>query len=573
MKMKHVSSLFSFALALSPQQSQTIDKPALSPVEEEIIARNGNNSYIDVSKNSSALAEIAAEISSWDADKNSPICQLHKHITDGHTIALKDAVLETLAYAEGIIAKRSHTLSQKQLDSMNDALNMLAREIENGDLAVDASSLSRDHAPIIKIREKLYVLDRAKFFDEVTFKDEVTINGSLSSADLIIGCDVTVGCNISMNDSISGDIGNIIKNGAPFIHTFPPTSDNTFVGTNAGNFTNTGDTNSGFGFNVLTALTSGDDNTAMGTFALSANTAGSDNTAIGYNALLNNTDDQLTAIGSGAMQAYTNGAGGQSVAVGFSALASNVSGNSNTAVGWTALTVDVTIGEGNNTAIGWAALSANTTGADNTALGNDTLTVNTTGMFNTAVGSHALNSNTSGNNNIGIGVDAGISLTTGSGNIYIDSDVATGPTESNIISIGTDQTACYIQGINGITVAGAVPVVIGASGQLGTVVSSQRFKHDIAAMAADSEIIYQLNPVTFAFNGDASETKQYGLIAEQVDQVFSDIVIRDEDGNPYTVQYQVLPVLMLNEMIKQKAEFSNAMEVINNRLEALEQQN
>ena len=124
---------------------------------------------------------------------------------------------------------------------------------------------------------------------------------------------------------------------------------------------------------------------------------------------------------------------------------------------------------------------------------------------------------------------------------------------SNTIRIGASQTDCYIAGINGVTiVAGAVPVVIGSTGQLGTVSSSRRFKHDISSMDDDSANILKLDPVTFVYNSDDFNTKQYGLIAEEVNEVFPDIVVRDENGNPYTVQYHVLPVLLLNEMKTQQ---------------------
>ena len=89
------------------------------------------------------------------------------------------------------------------------------------------------------------------------------------------------------------------------------------------------------------------------------------------------------------------------------------------------------------------------------------------------------------------------------------------------------------------TSTGGTAVFVNGSNQLGTTTSSRRFKHDINSMADDSASIYQLNPVTFAYNSDETDTKQYGLIAEEVDEVFPDIVVKDEDGQPYTVQYHV----------------------------------
>ena len=540
MEMKNLSSFFSLSLLLSAQPLLLVAHPAALPAEEEKAHNSFGDAYINVSKDRSKLAEIAAEISALDADKDSPICQLNRHITQGHMIALKDAVLETLAYAESVLERQGSTMSPDRFEQINDSLNDLARDIESGNLSVNVvdQDFSRDSNPIIKIREKLYVLDRAKFFDDVTFKDEVTfddavtfngdvaISGTLSAADQVVGCDLTVGCNISMNDSTSADIGNIIKDGSPFIHTYPAGSNNTFVGTNAGNFTATGTGNSGFGYNALQTNSSGEANTASGFRSLASNTTGSSNTAYGFVALESNT------TGTG------------------------------------------------NTACGIQSLIFNTIGGQNAAFGAGALFNNISGSGNTALGVSTLDSNIDGNNNIAIGINAGNGLTSGSDNIHIANQ---GLNETGVIRIGTTstQTSCYIAGINGVTTGlSAVPVVVDANGQLGTVSSSKRFKHDISAMAADSEIIYQLNPVTFAFNGDVSETKQYGLIAEEVDQVFSNIVIKDEEGNPYTVQYQVLPVLMLNEMIKQHAAIerqnmvieqqNTVIEDINNRLIAVE---
>ena len=122
-----------------------------------------------------------------------------------------------------------------------------------------------------------------------------------------------------------------------------------------------------------------------------------------------------------------------------------------------------------------------------------------------------------------------------------------------------------------VAVGASSTVLVNGVGQLGTLVSSRRFKHDIAAMADDSASIYNLNPVTFAYNGDASETRQYGLIAEEVDEVMPSIVVKDENGQPYTVQYQVLPVLMLNELQKQHGEIREQREMFEERISRLEQ--
>ena len=208
-------------------------------------------------------------------------------------------------------------------------------------------------------------------------------------------------------------------------------------------------------------------------------------------------------------------------------------------------------GLGNNTAFGNGTLTANTTGAYNTAIGSSGLAANTIGADNTAIGYQALLDNTTGSSNIAVGYQAGKTLVSGSGNIYINADAAT-TSESSTTRIGTSQTACFVAGITGTGVSGDA-VVVGANGQLGVTLSSKRFKNNIADMSDLSANILKLRPVTFAYNNDAANIQQFGLIAEEVDQHFPAIVTRDEEGKPYTVRYHLLPVLLLNELKKQHA--------------------
>jgi hypothetical protein len=208
----------------------------------------------------------------------------------------------------------------------------------------------------------------------------------------------------------------------------------------------------------------------------------------------------------------------------------------------------------NNTGIGWSALGGNTEGS-----------------YNVAVGYQAMSHCVTGTNNIAVGLYAGDSLNLSeSNNIYIGNSGFAG--ESDAIRIGTSpvQTTCFIQGIDGATTGlPGTTVVVDGNGQLGTISSTRRVKHNIADMNDVSAAIYNLRPVTFAYNSDVSETEQYGLIAEEVDEVFPGIVIRDADGVPATVQYHILPVLLLNEVQKLCAKVEN----MNERLIALEEQN
>jgi len=176
---------------------------------------------------------------------------------------------------------------------------------------------------------------------------------------------------------------------------------------------------------------------------------------------------------------------------------------------------------------------------------------NLTGTNNTAVGKGALVLATTGSNNIAIGNSAGGTLTTGSGNIYINANAAIAA-EANTTRIGTSQTECFIAGITGAGISGDV-VVVDSNGQLGITVSSVRYKHNIQDMGADSADIFKLHPVTFVYNDDATDTKQYGLIAEEVEEIFPTLISKDENGLTHTVRYHLLPALLLNEIQKQHA--------------------
>ncbi len=255
-----------------------------------------------------------------------------------------------------------------------------------------------------------------------------------------------------------------------------------------------------------------------------------------------------TFLGDDALNSNTTGSG--NTAVGWQALISNTTGGSNTAIGSGALQFNTTSFA--NTAIGGVALEFNTTGFANTAIGDGALLENTTGFFNTATGNQALLNNTTGSNNIALGVSAGMNLTTGSNNIDIGNVGAA--RESNRIRIGTNGTHrnTFIAGISGVTVADGVGVIIDARGHLGTVVSSERFKDQIKPMDKTSEAILALQPVTFRYKHelDPIGIPQFGLVAEQVEKVNPALVARDDQGKPYTVRYEAVNAMLLNEFLK-----------------------
>ena len=240
--------------------------------------------------------------------------------------------------------------------------------------------------------------------------------------------------------------------------------------------------------------------------------------------------------------------GAQNTAIGRGALRANRQGSFNTGVG--AGVLEANVNGVRNTATGFDALTRNAAGSDNTANGERVLSSLTQGSGNTAMGANALFNLTGGNSNIAIGAEAGYSLTTGNNNIYIgNKGVAS---EFNTIRIGTPGNArTFIGGINGAVVSGP-PVVVNAGGQLGIATSSQRFKDEIKPMDKASEAILALKPVSFCYKKDIDPpgTPQFGLVAEDVEKVNPDLVMRDKEGKPFTVRYDAVNAMLLNEFLK-----------------------
>jgi hypothetical protein len=295
--------------------------------------------------------------------------------------------------------------------------------------------------------------------------------------------------------------------------------------------------NTALGQGAMQSNTSGEENAATGAYALNANTSGVQNTANGYGALQNNTTGVYnTALGWGAMASNTTG--GYNVAVGLGALLLATNGFYNTASGFAAL--------------------EQATGSYNTVSGGNAAQANTTGSNNSAFGTAALNLNTTGNGNTAIGYYAGYNVT-GSNNIEIGSGGTS--SDNGAIRIGTlgIHTSFFAAGVTGVTTGSnnAVPVVIDSNGQLGTVNSSRRFKEDIQDMGDASTGLMRLRPVTYRYQkpfDDGSKPMQYGLIAEEVEEVYPDLVAHSADGQIQSVKYQVLDTMLLNEVQRQQAE-------------------
>jgi hypothetical protein len=347
--------------------------------------------------------------------------------------------------------------------------------------------------------------------------------------------------------------------------------DNTALGFQALYHNTTGNSNSAEGFRALFSNTTGFQNTASGAHALQNNTSGTQNTADGLNALFHNTTGYSnTATGDGAL--FSNAIGSENTANGAFALFNNTFGNRNTANGDHALFHNTnangntangagalqnnTTGSG-NTASGVDALAANTTGSTNTANGTQALFFNTTGGANTAVGVNALASNSVGANNTAIGTNALTHSTTGSNNIAIGVGAGTNiTTASDTICIGipgVDVTdGCYIGHVFQEAIdPDNLSMAIDLHGKVGTLPSSRRFKENVQPMDKASEAILALKPVTFHYKNDAKRSPRFGLIAEDVAEVHPDLVVRDKEGKPYTVRYDQVNAMLLNEFLKE----------------------
>jgi len=302
------------------------------------------------------------------------------------------------------------------------------------------------------------------------------------------------------------------------------------------------------------------ENTAFGAAALLFNSTGVANTAVGAAALLNNTaGTENTGTGHSAL--HNNTTGSNNTANGFQALFSNTNGDRNTATGWQALVNNT--GANNNTAHGFEALH-NSNSGNNTGIGFDALEANTTGNSNTAVGANALR-NATGSDNIALGEGAGAAVLAGNNNIEIGNGGASA--DDNTIRIGLEgtQTQTFIAGILGNGPFGCDVSIDAVTGQLGVgaCVSSERFKKDVDSMNKASEAIFSLKPVTFHYKNDKTNIPQFGLIAEEVAKVNPALIAVDKEGKPYSVRYQQINAMLLNEFLKEHRKNEEQQKQIN----------
>jgi trimeric autotransporter adhesin len=390
---------------------------------------------------------------------------------------------------------------------------------------------------------------------------------------------------------------------------------NTAVGSAALSSSSVAVGNTAVGYNALAANTTGAGNTAVGRDALRANVSGPGNTALGDSALIaNTTGDYNVAVGSEALLASVDGV--RSTAVGAAALAASRSDSDNTAVGYMALQNND--GGYKNTAIGMWALRANTTGNRNTAAGTDALPANTTGTYVSAFGAEALENNTTGGSNTAVGVGALRANVSGSYSVavgngagatslgfsntflgYVADTDAANATIHNATAVGASarvtQSDSLVLGSSAVSVGigTSAPntklqvvgnIRVGTSGTLGcvqrfdgtaiagTCSSDARLKADIVPVGDVLGRVAQLQPVRFRWRTDEfperhlGNTVNVGLIAQQVEQVFPELVSTDDQGYKL-VSASELPYLTIAAVKELKAA-NDSLKTANDALKA-----
>ena len=336
--------------------------------------------------------------------------------------------------------------------------------------------------------------------------------------------------------------------------------DNTFVGSGAGYSNASACCNTFVGSGAGASSTTAYYNSFFGAGAGMSNTTGRANNFFGYEAGGSNT----TGFGN--------------VFFGYDAGISNTTGADNTIAGYIAGLFNST--GCCNAFYGTAAGEYNTTGDSDVFLGYEAGESNTIGGADTFSGVGAGMSNTTGNYNTFYGYEAGYNNTTGNSNIYFGNQGPVSGTESNTIRLGTQgnsngqQSTAYIAGIYNTTSSGGISVYINANGQMGTMPSSLRFKEQVRDMGDSTNALMELRPVTFLYKPDYAKgerTLQYGLIAEEVTKVYPELVAYDTDGQPYSVRYQYLSVMLLNEVQKQYRRAENEAKVITTQQQKIDE--
>jgi len=305
---------------------------------------------------------------------------------------------------------------------------------------------------------------------------------------------------LALPNTVNNSVGTITMGGTRVLHGVGAL--NFFVGKTSGNFTVTGLNNLGVGSSTLVNLSTGNSNVAIGPNSMRGNTTGIENTAVGDESLNDNFDGNF------------------------------------------------------NCAFGYRALTGNISGSNTIAIGHLSLSTSANSVNNIGMGNNAGLNVTDGQNNIFIGHNVGTSTSNGNGNTYISATPINPNDEDNTIRISPLSTRCLIGGIWNSVIPVGSSVIVDPTGDLGTIVSSSKYKQNIATVE-NSEKLYNLRPVTFTYKSDTANTTQYGLIAEEVADVYPDLVIRDSSGSPNSVRYDFLHALMLREIQKLRADIAD----------------
>lgn|GEM_PF-1139006 len=408
-----------------------------------------------------------------------------------------------------------------------------------------------------------YAMNGARGSNNVALGNDAMISAS-GSGNVAIGV-ATLASNVSTSQNIAI--------GSDAMASITSGSSNIAVGQNALNTANGASLNVAIGSSAQSTAVNASSNVAIGVNAMSNASGASSNVALGGNVMQNAPSATVNvALGLGAMGSAI--AANANVAIGEYAMA-NASGSAqNVALGMRAMVfaTGTSLTGSNNIAIGTSSM-ANAMGANaNVGIGGSAL-YNNTGSNNIAIGVNALDNSLTGSTNIAIGNAAGTSLTGGESNdIYLANLGVAG--ESNTIRIGTTntQTACYVAGIFGATTAGGSTVLINAAGELGTVASSRTYKKDIQDLEYQSEKMLKLRPVSFIYKHDASNSKQFGLIAEEVNDIYPELIVRNEKGEIYTINYlELIPLLLkhIQELEMRNQEFDLRFDIQQQEIENL----
>ena len=425
-----------------------------------------------------------------------------------------------------------------------------------------------------------------------------TAEGQAALLSLTTGTNNTAVGLFSLRSNLTGNLNTAVGAGTLALNNADA---NTATGVVALLLNTSGTQNTANGAAALVHNSNGSNNTALGASALNSNVGGpnfgdgSFNNAVGANALFSNIDGfGNNALGGSALSENIHGSANTAIgdlalafndvtgnnvawhntAVGALALVFNADGDSNTAIGYAALANNNGPAASRNTAVGFEALSslfAGSNGFSNTAVGAGALSSNVSGYNNVAIGDRALSANTSGTYNTVVGFQTGMNVE-GSDNIYIGESVGLGITsESATIRIGSGYVNhCYVAGIVGNGPFGGDVSIDPATGQLGVGVSSERFKKDIDPMDKASEALFSLRPVTFRYKDDTTNTPQFGLIAEEVAKVNPALIAVDKEGRPYTVRYQQVNAMLLNEFLKEHKKVEELQSTVAQQQKAME---